>query len=96
LRAANVWYRALLRIRILKPPTGNVDGIPLDKFFVACTYDVGTTLGNYLLSEGWAEPVDDDRPALIVPLDVAETSAVPPCAQDRAADATPRRRRTPR
>jgi CheY-like chemotaxis protein len=37
---------------------GEVDGIDLTRFLEGLTYDVGTTLGNYLLAQGWAQPSD--------------------------------------
>jgi two-component system response regulator MprA len=33
---------------------GSVDGIDLSRFREGMTYDVGTTVGNYLLAQGWA------------------------------------------
>jgi two-component system response regulator MprA len=43
-----------VRVRITRPLSGSVDGIELAKFAEGSTYEVGTTLGNYLLSQGWA------------------------------------------
>jgi CheY-like chemotaxis protein len=40
----------------------------LDRFQPGFIYDVGTTIANLLLAEGWAEPVDDERPAMLIPL----------------------------
>jgi hypothetical protein len=48
---------------------GSIDGIRLDRFTPGLVYEVGTTLGNYLLSSGAAIPVDDDSPAHILPID---------------------------
>jgi CheY-like chemotaxis protein len=47
---------------------GDVDGIDLSKFLEGLTYEVGTTLGNYLLAQGWAEPAGADQPAAVIPL----------------------------
>jgi two-component system, chemotaxis family, chemotaxis protein CheY len=47
---------------------GAVDGIELDRFLEGLTYEVGTTLGNYLLSQQWAEPVSQADPAAVIPL----------------------------
>lgn len=59
-----------MRIRVIQTPTqACIDGVRLDLFVVGCQYEVGNTLGAYLLAEGWAEPVDDFRPALAIPLD---------------------------
>jgi hypothetical protein len=30
-------------------------------------YEVGTTVGNYLLADGAAEPIDDDEPSIVLP-----------------------------
>lgn len=57
-----------MRIRITRALTGSVDGIDLTKFLEGLTYDVGTTLGNYLLSQQWAEPASAQAPAAILPL----------------------------
>jgi len=56
-----------LRVRITRPLSGAVDGIDLSKFAEGLTYNVGTTLGNYLLSQGWAV-VSGDEPAPGLPL----------------------------
>ena len=48
-----------MRIRITRKPTGTVDGLSLDKFHVDVTYEVGPTIGNYLISAGFAVPTDE-------------------------------------
>ena len=57
-----------MRVRITKPLSGSIDGIQLSRFLIGLTYDVGTTLANYLLSMQVAVPVDSEAPALVVPL----------------------------
>jgi CheY-like chemotaxis protein len=57
-----------VRVRILSRAHGQTDGINLDRFQPGFIYDVGTTIANLLLAEGWAEPVDDERPAMLIPL----------------------------
>jgi CheY-like chemotaxis protein len=57
-----------MRVRILRQPHGHADGINLDRFQPGFIYDVGTTIGNLLLAEGWAEPLEDARPAMLIPL----------------------------
>ena len=57
-----------MRVRITKVLSGSIDGIQLRDFALGEVYDVSTSLGSYLLCERWAEPVCDQRPALIVPL----------------------------
>src|SRR5688572_30655905 len=56
-----------LRLRIICHLSGTVDGIDLSKFNEGLTYDVGTTIGNYLLAEGWAV-ISSDSQAPLVPL----------------------------
>lgn len=53
-----------MRVRIIRPLATSVDGIDLSKFLEGVTYDVGTTLGNYLLSQRWAVPAGDELGAL--------------------------------
>jgi CheY-like chemotaxis protein len=57
-----------VRLRITRTLRCEVDGVDLSKFLEGLRYDVGTTLGNYLLAQRWAEPADDDGPAAILPL----------------------------
>src|SRR6185436_13577958 len=56
-----------VRVRITQRLSGSIDGIQLSRFEVGVTYEVGTTLANYLLAEGLAEPVDPSTPAIGVP-----------------------------
>jgi two-component system, chemotaxis family, chemotaxis protein CheY len=55
-------------VRITRQPTESVDGIDLTKYLEGLTYEVGTTLGNYLLAQQWAEPADERGPVAILPL----------------------------
>jgi hypothetical protein len=58
-----------MRIRIIQTPTEVwIDGLCVDRFIVGQQYKMGNLLGALFLSEGWAEPVDDIRPALVIPL----------------------------
>jgi len=58
-----------MRIRILQKPSGaNIDGVRLEQFVPGHQYEVGNMLGSLFLCEGWAEPVDDPPPALVIPL----------------------------
>ena len=85
-----------MRVRITQTLSGSIDGIQLSRFVTGLTYDVGTTLGNYLLAEGLAVPVDESMPALVLPLqDDSELEAGKPRpseAQDRGRRARQRRR----
>jgi hypothetical protein len=72
----------------------SIDGLRLDRFEPGRVYDVGTTLGILMLAERWAEPVLDETPALLVPLDEAD---VPQQSQRQspASDTMPGPPRTP-
>ena len=59
------WF---VRLRITQRLTGNIDGIKLDHFEPRYIYEVGVLIGCYLLAIGAAEPVDDEGPALVLPL----------------------------
>jgi len=45
-----------VRVRILCRAHGQAAGVSLDRFEPG--FDIGTTIANLLLAEGWAEPVD--------------------------------------
>lgn len=58
-----------MRIRILHiPRAACIDGVRLEQFIPGHQYEVGNTLGALFLCEGWAEPIDDPAPALVIPL----------------------------
>lgn len=65
-----------VRLRITQQPTGSVDGIRLDDFILGFVYDIGTTLGSYLLAQGLAEPADDDATGLVPPLSEIRFSVI--------------------
>jgi hypothetical protein len=84
-----------MRIRIRhRPPMASIDGLRLDRFEPGRVYDVGTTLGILMLAERWAEPVLDETPALLVPLDEADVPQQPQ-RQSSARDTMPGPPRTP-
>ena len=76
-----------MRVRILVPMKGTVDGIDLTHFEVGRIYDVGTTLANYLLASGYVVPVADTTPED----DASERSRAR--ERDKAAEKGPRRKR---
>jgi hypothetical protein len=80
-----------MRIRIVSVMKGDIDGIDLTKFEIGRVYDMGTSLANYLMASGYAMPVADERPALVVPLDEAHRHTAIPL--EEAADKPPRKRR---
>ena len=92
--------RVFVRLKITKQLAGSIDGRHLGRFEVGEVYDVGTTLANYLLAMGAAEPVPEERPADEAP-DPHELlnelrrrlSGGDPSGPEKATD---RRRRTPK
>lgn len=57
-----------VRIKIIQRPTITcIDGMQLDRYVPGVEYEVGSTLGAYLLAEGWAEPVSLDPPVVLAP-----------------------------
>jgi hypothetical protein len=86
-----------MRIRITHTLSGSIDGIQLSRFVTGLTYDVGTTLGNYLLAEGLAVPVDESTPALVLPIqDHTELESGKPAASEAQDRAHRARRRRPK
>ena len=53
-----------VRVRITRRLTGNIDGISLRRFEAGEVYDVGTSVGNYLMACGHAIPVVDEQPTM--------------------------------
>src|SRR5262245_9834962 len=56
-----------MRLRITRQLRESIDGIQFSAFRTGYVYEVGTTIANYLLASGAAEPVEDDHPYLILP-----------------------------
>jgi hypothetical protein len=57
-----------MRIRITRtPPASSIDGLELDRFEPDREYDVGTSVGNLMLAEGWAIPVPVEAPEAVLP-----------------------------
>ena len=67
-----------MRVRILRPCRGNVDGISLDRFTVGRVYDVHASLATYLVVERFASAESDAEPALVVPLSEARPRPLAP------------------
>jgi len=57
-----------MRVRILKPSEGVIQGVSLSKMFPGLTYDLDPTLARYLISMGAAIAVPSRSPALVIPL----------------------------
>jgi len=58
---------AQMRLRITRQLRESIDGIQFSAFRPGYVYEVGSTIANYLLASGAAEPVADDHPYLILP-----------------------------
>ena len=56
-----------MRLRITRQLRESIDGIQFSAFRPGYVYEVGTTIANYLLASGAAEPVEDDHPYLVLP-----------------------------
>jgi hypothetical protein len=76
-----------VRLRITKSISGSIDGIQLKHFEVGQLYDVGTSVGSYLLALGVAEPANEEGPVLAVPplvrWEAGERRLVPPSRKRR-------------
>jgi CheY-like chemotaxis protein len=53
-----------MRLKILRRPTGAIDGITLEYFHVGAVYEVGPEVASVFLVEGWAELVTEDDAAV--------------------------------
>ena len=60
---------AHMRLRITRQLCESIDGIQFSAYRVGYVYEVGTTVGNYLLADGAAELIDDDAPSIALPPD---------------------------
>ena len=57
-----------MRIRIVRRPHGEVDGVALERFEPGEIYDVNVSIGTYLMVGGHAQAVADTSPARVVPI----------------------------
>jgi hypothetical protein len=81
-----------MRLRITREMCGSIDGIRLDDFKVGEVWDVGISLGHYLMGCGFALPVADESPARIVPVNQERTRlTAAPAERSVASDGTERR-----
>ena len=58
-----------MRVRILKPSAGIMDGVSLSHLLPGLTYDLEPSLGHYLTLNQYAEEVPAATPALVIPVD---------------------------
>ena len=74
---------AQMRLRITRQLRESIDGIQFSAFRPGYVYEVGSTIANYLLASGAAEPVEDDHPYLILPPEKHLFYPVPPVRTPR-------------
>ena len=59
-----------MRLRIVKKPPSDFEGISLSFYRVGAVYDITPTLANYLVAEGYGEiELREDRPTQLPPVD---------------------------
>jgi len=58
-----------MRIRILKPVSGVLEGVSLSTLSTGLQYDVEASLARYLISTGAAEAIASGPPALVIAAD---------------------------
>jgi hypothetical protein len=81
-----------MRLRITREMCGSIDGIRLDDFKVGEVWDVGISLGHYLMGSGFALPVADESPVRIVPVNQERTRhTAGPAPRSVASDRAERR-----
>ena len=92
-----------LRLRITRRVSGSIDGMQLARFRVGTVYEVGTTMGSYLLAIGAATPVSDEAllsflPTELLSLHSSSAKPLPPAtaAHRDAPPAKPRRKKRTR
>jgi hypothetical protein len=88
-----------MRVRMLKPSEGILDGVSLAHLIPGLTYDLDASVANHLITSESAEELPLSAPALVIPLDNARAfvqltrgvTVVQPRAE--AAEKPPRLRR---
>jgi hypothetical protein len=79
-----------MRIRILKPSAGIIEGVSLSYLMLGMTYEVSGSLGAFLIGNGAAEELVSPAAAPLIPLDSHDTfhhiTGGVTVVQDRAAD----------
>ena len=58
-----------MRVRVLKPMVGVLDGVSLSRLVPGLGYDLEDGLARYLITCGAAEEMAGGRPALVAPID---------------------------
>ena len=93
-----------MRVRIVRPSVGIMDGVSLSHLTPGTTYDMPSELAYWLMSRGVAERVPDDAPGVVVPLDnplfyeqlTQGVSVIPPISEAADKPAPPRNHRKKR
>jgi hypothetical protein len=71
-----------VRLKITRSLTESIDGIQLKQFEPGRVYEVGPSLGSYLLAIQAAEPVAEDDTAFLLPSSPrSPSSGAPPAAR---------------
>lgn len=70
---------AKMRLRITRQLYESIDGIQFPAFRPGFVYEVGSTIGNYLLATRSAEPVGDDVPYIVLSPETQLFRPVAPC-----------------
>src|SRR4051812_20570946 len=88
-----------VRVRMLKPTAGVVDGVSLSRLMPGLVYDLKPITANYLIASRCAEPVSAAEHPLMTPLDdptyfsrLAQGVRVVSSPRDEAADRPGRRK----
>ena len=58
-----------MRVRMLQPAAGVMDGISLSHLIPSLTYDIPPSTAHYLTANGFAEEVTSAAAALVIPVD---------------------------
>ena len=58
-----------MRVRMLQPAAGVMDGISLSHLIPGLTYDIPPSTAHYLTANGFAEEVASAAAALVIPVD---------------------------
>ena len=85
-----------MRIRIVKRPSGRIDGVPLERFEPGVAYDVTASIGTYLMATGYAQAVTETSTAPADRLERAEAGdrpVSPPTAHRESAHERERKKR---
>ena len=66
-----------MRIRVIQiPPDIVCEEYDFRRFAPGRQYEVGTSLGALMLAEGWAEPVESEEPAVLIPFSEVDPDSV--------------------